>query len=383
MFPPAIVAIFLGAIPNVYAVANQQNKSLQREQLVSQLNQEFKCRLMIFNDGEQMLYARETSLPECNPLVAGDFKRAGDLLNALAVTSPPVDAQVLRDKAKAYNEFGPNVREIGELREALIQKNVLKIDGADVRVDHIGHPYQADDRSRWLQAYVQSVRRLVEQVSERQGYGASAVEACPQPACDPKMYEVAEAIALRPPIDWAFLRPTERPTAPSTYALSYFSQRYAGNSRICRILGLNCEQAWLWNPSHYTSRINGEGALVFEDIFLKDQIVVSLGNWTEQSEYPNVVPLLYLFQEARGVIDVLQTLQDNQVVREIREIRFEPAEAKGSLLQLSKLPGGSRRLHIRALKVPGDLPVESTRALIHHQLPAFLRTATQMAEQQL
>jgi hypothetical protein len=347
------------------------SRAQAQDRLIAELNGSFDCKILRFNEGEQKTYFREMSLPECDPLREVDFSRASHLLDQLADIALPVDAPAYRAKARAFADLGPDVRELGKIRSQLLQLKVIDRDYAgQMRLNHIGHPFQRDDYTNWLEAYIYSVRKLAKRLNTD--------VACPVPACDPVVFKLAEAVTLRPPLDWVYLRDGDRPVAPSAYSFSYFSQRYAANSGIRRAVGLDPDQDWLWNSEIYNSRLTDNGStLLFTRVFAKEEVLLTVDGWKSRTEYPYVVPLFFMFQEARSVLDGLRRVeQGRQLAEAVKEVRFERADSSGRLLALTKIPRGYR-LSLKVMDPPHDLPVEAVRQALQQQIPDFFSAATQ------
>ena len=345
------------------------NRARVQAGLVEELNRDFGCRLTLYDKGQQINFARELSLPECDPLVPSESARAAELLKNLAEVSLPVDAEVLGAKSKMYSAVGQIVREIAQYKQKLLDLNVLRTENGRILVDLIGHPYGREDHTKWLEAYMQRVRKLgreLERLSEPAG------QMCPEPACDPAIYQLAEAVTLKPPLDWTFLREGESVMPPTAYGLSYFSGRYDANGDIRHALQLGSNREWHWDSEDYVNMLNpDDNTLTFTRIFSAENITLSIAHWDQRTEFPNVVPIFYLFQEARLVVDVLKGLPASARARGIRDIQFAAAHDGQDFVSVSRVPEGLR-LNLNVLRPPGGAPIAEVREKILSQIPAAL-----------
>lgn len=350
--------------------------AFDRNAVIRQLNDEFSCRILEFNTGERLTYRRDMSLPECDLLAHGNYQSAVALLNSLATTVSAQDAQSLREKARAYAQVGPDIEELARVRDRLFSLGVIRIENGQVRMSNIGHPFQREDHTAWLESYILAARRLARHLGSPVDTIAGA---CPEPACDRTIYRMAEAVTARPPLDWAFLREGDVIVPPSPYGLSYFSQHYAAASGIRRAIGFDPAQEWVWNPEIFASQLAGDGHrdVMFAELFKHEGIALVIGGWESKTEYPYVVPLFFMFQEARSVIDVLYR-ETSPLVKEVREIRYEPADGSGDLVALTRIPRGYR-LSLRVLNPPEDLPVAEVRSRLHGQVRAHFKSMAELA----
>ena len=347
-----------------------EDRVRRQESLVDELNRDFACNIHRYDQGQQVNFARELSLAECNPLVVGDFKRAGDILTSLAEVSLPVDAEVMMKKAKYYQAVGRLVRDLDQLKRQLLEIKVVRFDKDRPRVDLIGHPFQADNNTNWLEAYIHATRKLNREL-ERLGE-PTPVNGCPEPACDAAIYRVAEAVTLKPPLDWTFLNDASQIMPPTPYGLSYFSQRYDANGEVRWSLDLGSNREWHWRSEDYVNILNAEErTLTFTHIFAEEKVLLSVAQWDQRTEFPYVVPIFYLFKEARRVIELLKTMPSTSVASRIRDIQFAPADDSGNFVTLSKVPEGLR-LTLSVLKPAGGRSIEAVRDELHRQIPVVV-----------
>lgn len=343
----------------------------KQQALVTQINAQVECGVVAFERGQQMTFGREVGLPkDCSPLVPRDYGKAAKLLRELADLSVPGDAAAFRDKATAFENFGPDVAYIMNLRRQLLELGVVQIERGFVRVNHIGHPYGANDDTYLLRAYSFGVRRLA-----RRWAGSNAVfDQCPQPICDSQIFKVAQAVTLKPAIDRGFLEKIDRVVAPSAHVLIAFSSLISANSPIRAAMGL---EPISYSPQAFDSRlIDDDQVLVFPNVFATDHITLSIDKYSQKTAYPDVYPFFAMFQEARYVINALTRIQArNEIAAEVKDIRFEAADESGRMLALSQVPGGGYRLSLKVLDPATTLSIEATRQAVLAALPDFFANA--------
>lgn len=360
-----------------------RERAVRQTVLIAQLNEGFNCRILGYNDGEQQTYYRETSLPECGPLTDSDYLRAARLMEDMARASIPQDAAVYLAKARAYRVLGPLVREVSQIHRQLYELRVLEDTTEGLRVHRVGHPFERDNHSGWMNAYVIGVAKLVRALDGLNGRFADydGFNACPQPACDPTLFALAQAVTLRPPLDWVFLEEGNKPVAPNAYGLNYFAQRYTANTPIRRSVGLVADIFWSPNAETFKSVLGeaGPGSLVFRGVFPGDQVEVMVSGWNAKTEYPFALPLFYVFQEARGALDAAKTGSGRDLAAQIREIRFDRFERGGPLVAIDRrLDGLALRLNV--LQPSVDMSAELVREELRRQIPAALQAAQRVSK---
>jgi hypothetical protein len=320
------------------------------QELINTLNQRFECRLSVYNEGERMTFGRKISPPSCS-ISATHFSETSRLLNSLADSIDAADAADLRQQARQITEVGTIFKRLTDIKNNMISEGALSGEGGSWRVLHIGHPFETVNHVDELWAYVTEAREL-----ERRHV------MCSPPACDPILLRVAKAVTEKPEVALN----GDQVVAPNSYALSAFSQRYGSDQVVQAALGVTLD--WDWSPENFSSHYNSaEGALVFPQILPEGSALLTVVGWDQRTEYPDILPLYYLFQEAQGVFKQVQTLPQKQAVSNLREIRFEPYQEGQTLAAIDEIEG-SVRLRLKALHPPDWIGPDAFREALFQQI---------------
>jgi hypothetical protein len=326
--------------------------------LAGRLSADFHCRVRIYDEGEQRTFFREVSEPECDPVAAGDFQRAVTNLNALAETALPGESEAFRREAARLNETGEVVAELNHLRQRLFELGVVREEepGGQLRIAHIGHPFERADHSALLRAYGAGVRALARALALH----GTAEEICPAPICDARLFEVAEVLDHE-----------SGGGVADPYGLSSFSQRYGADVRLWAALGFDSRDTWIGRPELYECALDRDGVLAFARIFPGENLIVSVAGWASRPQERPVLPLYYIFHEAGVLFEEVRAMG----LTDVREIRFAPSDSGGSLVSFDDTPIG-RRLTVRAL----DFEDGRSAAQVREDILGQLRSHFQMAD---
>jgi hypothetical protein len=276
-------------------------------------------------------------------------------LNSLADTVPTEESQDLRSQAQQILEAGQIFRGLTEIHQDLANRGAVVGEGENLRLFHLGHPFEQADYSDELWTYALLGAQL-----------KSLALACSLPNCDPVLLKAAQALAPDP----GTAASDSGVPAPDSFTLSLFSQRYSADGAVLQALGLNLKD---WNPQNFSNHYRAqERALIFPEVFPNGSAILTIEGWDERASNLRALPLFYIFQEAQGIFSHLQTRPQVAVVKDLREIRFQPYQGLKTLALFDQLPGGVR-LTLTALYPPDHLGgVDAFRQSLLQQIDSAL-----------
>jgi hypothetical protein len=348
--------------PLTKTLSHTNARKNRQVQLVARLNAGFNCRIHINNEGERLTFARELGDAKCTAVAGGDYRLASELLEQLAQASLPEEAGGLDRLSRQYQEVGPEISRLKEIRQKLFDSQILSGEDANLSVHFVGHPFSKENRIQWLESYVHGVDQLNQKLRSF-GFSFSA-GGCPEPACDPAILAVAQAVTTHPPLEWFYFRQAESPVAPSAFGLSWFQDRFSFAPELQKALGLEVDRWPKPEPDALISYLRSDGTLIFPNVL--DSLKLAVTDWQSRTEFPNSLPLFYLFQEAQRIASSAD-LRDHG----IDEIRFELFEKDRPLVTVGE-EEERRVLHIRALQACDQGNVSELRQEILRQIPGLL-----------